>query len=151
VRGVAPRCAPLLAAHAERHEVTQMTVRCIVLMVVLLLASAGAASAQASAEQGENVFKKCKACHDVGEGAKNKVGPLLNDVLGRQAGSVEGYPYSGDLKALGAQGFVWDEKNLGKYLENPKSIVGMGKMMFSGLKDEQDRQDVIAYLKKFSK
>jgi len=128
-----------------------MTVRCPVSIVVLLLASAGAASAQANAEQGENIFKKCKACHDVGDGARNKVGPVLNDVFGRKAASVEGYPYSSDLKALGAQGFVWDEKNLNKYLEDPKSIVGKGKMVFPGLKDEQDRKDVIAYLKKFSK
>ena len=127
-----------------------MTVRCIVPMLLLLFASAGAAAAQGSAEQGENVFKKCKACHDVGEGAKNKVGPALNGVVGRKAASFEGYPYSSDLKALGAQGFVWDENNLDKYLQDPKSVVGKGKMVFPGLKDEQDRKDVIAYLKKFS-
>ena len=121
------------------------------LALLLLLGSVGAAAAQESAEHGEDVFKKCKVCHDVGEGAKIKVGPPLNNIIGRTAGSLEGYPYSSDLKALAAQGFVWDEKNLDKYLENPKTVVNKGKMVFPGLKDEQDRKDVIAYLKKFSK
>ena len=129
-----------------------MQVCCVVpIALLLLLGSVGAAAAQAGAEHGESIFKKCKVCHDIGEGAKNKVGPPLNDIVGRKAAGVEGYPYSSDLKALAVQGFVWDEKNIDKYLENPKSIVGKGKMVFPGLKDEQDRKDVIAYLKKFSK
>jgi cytochrome c2 len=90
-------------------------------------------------------------CHDIGEGAKSKIGPPLNGIVGRKAGSVQGYPYSSDLQALASQGFVWDEKNIDKYLQDPKSIVGKGKMVFPGLKDEQDRKDVIAYLQKFSK
>jgi cytochrome c len=68
-----------------------------------------------------------------------------------KAASIEGYAYSSDLKALAAQGFVWDENNLDKYLENPKQVAAKGKMVFPGLKDEQDRKDVIAYLKTFSK
>jgi cytochrome c len=127
-----------------------MTVRCSVVLLALLVASTGTAAAQ-NAEQGESVFKKCRICHDVGEGAKNKIGPLLNNIVGRKAASIEGYAYSSDLKALAEQGFVWNETNLDKYLDNPKSVVGKGKMVFPGLKDEQDRKDVIAYLKKFSK
>jgi cytochrome c len=119
--------------------------------LLVFLTSATAAAAQESAEHGEEVFKKCIICHAVGEGAKTRVGPVLNGIVGRKAASVEGYPYSADLKALGGQGFVWDQNNLDKYLENPKSVVGKGKMIFPGLKDEQDRKDVIAYLKKFSK
>jgi cytochrome c len=109
-------------------------------VIFVLLGSAGAAAAQGSAEQGESVFKKCKACHDVGEGAKNKVGPHLNNVVGSKAASIEGYAYSSDLKALAAQGFVWDENNLDKYLANPKQVAAKGKMVFPGLKDEQDRK-----------
>jgi cytochrome c2 len=120
-------------------------------VIFVLLGSAGAAAAQGNVEQGENIYKKCKACHDIGEGAKNKVGPLLNNVFGHKAAGVEGYAYSSGLKALAAQGFVWDENNLDKYLENPKQVVANGKMVFPGLKDEQDRKDVIAYLKQFSK
>jgi cytochrome c len=121
------------------------------MMVAILLASAGEAAAQGSAEQGEDLFKKrCKACHDIGDGAKTRVGPALTGIVGRKA-AAEGYPYSGDLKALGEKGFVWDDKTLDKYLENPKSVVANGKMIFPGLKDEQDRKDLITYLKKFAK
>jgi cytochrome c len=116
-----------------------------------MLAGASAANAQGNAAEGENVFKKCKTCHDVGDGAKNKVGPLLNNIVGRKAASIDGYAYSSDLKALAAKGFVWSDENLSKYLENVKSVVANGKMVFPGLKDEQDRKDVIAYLKKHTK
>jgi cytochrome c len=136
----------------RREEGKKMRVCSVVrLAVLVLLGLAGAAAAQASVEHGESIFKRCKACHDIGEGAKIKVGPPLTDIIGRKAASVEGYPYSADLKALASQGFVWDEKNIDKYLQDPRSIVGKGKMVFPGLKDEQDRKDVIAYLKKFSK
>jgi cytochrome c len=76
--------------------------------------------------------------------------PLTN-IVGRKAASVEGFSYSSDLKSLGAKGFLWNEENLGKDLENVKSVVANGKMVFPGLKDEQDRRDAIAYLKRFSK
>src|SRR5215467_6575425 len=107
-----------------------MRICCIVSVALLVSASAGSAAAQASAEQGENVFKKCKACHDVGDGAKNKVGPALNGIIGHKAASVEGYSYSGDLKALAEQVFVWDDNNLDKYLEDPRTVVTHGKMIF---------------------
>jgi cytochrome c len=120
-------------------------------VTLMLIASVGAAAAQGNAEQGASVFKKCQACHDVGEGAKNKVGPLLNNVAGRKAAGVADYAYSSDLKALAARGFVWDDNNLDQYLKDPKRVVAKGKMVFAGLKDDQDRKDVIAYLKTFSK
>jgi len=116
-----------------------------------LVAFVGAAQAQGNAEEGAAVFKKCRTCHDVGAGAKNKVGPALNNIIGRKAASIDGFAYSSDMKGLGANGFVWSEENLGKYLENVRSVVANGKMVFPGLKDEQDRKDVIAYLRKFSK
>jgi cytochrome c2 len=110
----------------------------------------GVVEAQGNAAEGENVFKKCKTCHDVGEGAKNKIGPILSNIVGRKAASIDGYAYSSELKALGSQGFVWTEENLNKYLSNVKDVVAHGKMVFPGLKDDQDRKDLIAYLKKFS-
>jgi cytochrome c len=115
------------------------------------LAGASAANAQGNAAEGENVFKKCKTCHDVGDAAKNKVGPLLNNIVGRKAASIDGYAYSSDLKSLAAKGLTWSDENLGKYLENVKNVVPNGKMVFPGLKDEQDRKNVIEYLKKFTK
>lgn len=111
-----------------------------------------AASAQdGNAEAGEDVFKKCRACHDVGPDAKNKVGPLLNGIIGRTSGTVEGFSYSDANKEAGAKGLVWSEVELLKYLESPLTYMPKNKMAFAGLKDEQDRKDVLAYLKKFSK
>ena len=127
------------------------TLASMAILSVALFGFAGAVQAQGSPEEGENVFKKCRTCHDVGDSAKNKVGPALNNIVGRKAASVNGFAYSTDMKALGSNGFVWSEENLSKYLENVKSVVANGKMVFPGLKDEQDRKDLIAYLKKFTK
>ncbi len=123
----------------------------VAVLLMALAASASTANAQGNAEEGEAIFRKCKTCHDVGEGAKSKVGPHLNNVVGRKPASIEGFSYSSDMKALAATGFVWSAENLSKYVENVKSVVANGKMVFPGLKDEQDRKDLIAYLKKFTK
>lgn len=115
-----------------------------------LLISA-AAHAEGDPEKGERVFNKCKACHMVGENAKKRVGPPLNNIIGAQAGSQEGYNYSKSIKTLGEEGLVWTEEKLSAYLEKPKDVVPKGKMAFPGLKKESDRENVIAYLKQFSK
>jgi cytochrome c len=118
----------------------------------LVLAAPGTAAAQdGNAEEGAEVFKKCRACHDVGPDAKNKVGPLLNGIIGRKAGTIDGFAYSDANKTAGSGGLVWTEDVLFKYLENPLTFMKGTKMAFAGLKDAQDRKDVIAYLKKFSK
>ena len=103
-----------------------------------------------NADNGEQVFKKCRACHQIGDGAKNTVGPQLNNIVGRQAGSVEGFNYSQANKEAGSSGLVWTEEKLSEYLENPRGFMPKNKMAFAGLKDEADRKDVIAHLKKFS-
>ena len=127
-------------------------VRVLGLAAVVLAGVYGTASAQdGNAENGEDVFKKCRACHDVGPDAKNKVGPLLTGIIGRKSGTVEGFNYSDSNKEAGAKGLVWSEAELLKYLENPMAYMPKNKMAFAGLKDEQDRKDVIAYLKKFAK
>jgi cytochrome c len=111
-----------------------------------------AAMAQAgNPEAGEDVFKKCRACHAVGAGAENKVGPQLNGIIGRKSGTVEGFNYSEANKEAGVKGLVWSEDELMKYLESPLTYMPKNKMAFAGLKDEQDRRDVIAYLIKASK
>ena len=118
----------------------------------LALAALGPAAAQeGNPEEGAEVFKKCRACHDVGPDAKNKVGPLLNDILGRKAGTIEGFTYSEANKTAGGKDLTWTEDVLFKYLENPLTFMQGTKMAFAGLKDEQDRRDVIAYLKTFTK
>ena len=102
-----------------------------------------AARADGDVDAGKNVFKKCHACHNVGEGAKNSVGPVLNGVVGRKAGSVEGYAYSDANKG---SGITWDAATLDEYLKDPKAKVPGTKMVFPGLPNDKDRADVIAYL-----
>jgi cytochrome c len=116
----------------------------------VLLAPVRAPAQEGNAADGAEVYKKCRACHDVGPTAKNKVGPLLNGIIGRQAGTIEGFNYSEANKQAGAKGLVWTEEVLFKYLEAPLSFMPGTKMAFAGLKDEQDRKDLIAYLKQFS-
>ena len=112
---------------------------------VALIASVGAAAAQ-DAAAGEKVFAKCKICHQIGEGAKNLVGPVLNGVVGRKAGTYPDYHYSDANKN---SGITWDEATLKEYLRDPKAKVPGTKMVFPGLKSDDDIANVIAYLKQF--
>jgi cytochrome c len=98
------------------------------------------------AEAGEKVFKKCAACHAVGEGAKDRVGPSLNGIIGRTAGSEEGFKYSPAMVKAGEAGLVWNEETLDTYLADPKADIPGNKMAFPGLKKEEDRKAVIAYI-----
>ena len=110
-----------------------------------LLGVSGAALAQ-DAAAGEIVFKKCKVCHQIGEGAHNMVGPVLNGVVGRPAGTYPGYNYS---EANKNSGITWDEATLKEYLKNPRAKVPGTKMIFPGLPKDEDIDNVIAYLKQF--
>jgi cytochrome c len=111
-----------------------------------LLGWAGAASADGDPVKGEQTFKVCKTCHQIGEGAKNFVGPELNGLVGRKAGTVAGYNYSDANKN---SGLTWDEATLTKYLKNPREMVPGTKMAFPGLPKDEDIANVIAYLKQF--
>ena len=102
-------------------------------------------------EAGEKVFKKCKACHAIGEDAKKKVGPILNDIYGSVAGTSEGFKYSKSMIEEGENGLAWDDEKLAAFLTKPKSVVSKTKMSFAGLKKEDDIVNIIAYLKTFSK
>lgn len=126
--------------------------RLIAVAGMVVLAATGSALAEGDAKKGEKVYKKCKACHQVGEKAKNKVGPILNDIAGREIATVEGFKYSKAFIAKKEEGgFVWDDANLDGYLTKPKTFIPKNKMAFAGLKKEKDRLNVIAYLKTFSK
>ncbi|MFN8721891.1 MAG: c-type cytochrome [Rhodospirillales bacterium] len=127
------------------------------------IAPIGAAHAQAGdAGRGETVFRQCQACHRVGDGARNLVGPIMNGIVGRQAGTVDGYAYSNINKAAGAAGLVWTEENMVAYLPDPQAFLrkfltdkgqpapGSTKMTFK-LANPQAALDVVAYLKTFPK
>ncbi len=92
---------------------------------------------------GEKVFKKCKTCHTFDPG-KKKIGPHLKGVVGRKAGAVEGFKYS---KAMAGSDITWDEASLDEFLKKPKAFLKGTKMSFGGLKKDDQRADVIAYLK----
>ena len=113
-----------------------------VFAAALVAVSAGA-RADGDPEAGKQVFKKCHACHNVGESARNAVGPELDGIVGRKAGSVEGYNYSDANKS---SGITWDAATLDVYLKDPKAKVPGTKMAFPGLPSDKDRADVIAYL-----
>ena len=112
----------------------------------LATAFAGAASAQDVAA-GEKTFNVCRACHEIGDGAKNLIGPVLNGVVGRKSGSYPGYGYSDANKNSGV---TWDEATLMEYLKNPRAKVPGTKMLFPGLKRDDDIVNVIAFLKQHS-
>jgi cytochrome c len=119
--------------------------RTAICAAVVLMVSAGGAFAQ-DAAAGEKVFVVCKACHQIGEGAKNAVGPVLNGVIGRKAGTYPGYTYS---PANSGSGLTWDEATFREYIKDPKAKVPGTKMIFAGLKDEQKVNDLLAFLQQY--
>ncbi|TPG58561.1 cytochrome c family protein [Roseomonas nepalensis] len=117
------------------------------LLLGLVALPSGGAQAQDVAA-GQRVFAQCRACHIADASDRNAVGPNLYGVVGRRAASRESYTrYSANMKQLGADGHVWTEENLHAYLANPKAVAPQGSMAFPGLRQEQQINDVIAYLK----
>ena len=97
-------------------------------------------------ENGKTVWNKCRACHQVGEGAKNLVGPVLNGLIGRQSGTIAGYNYSESNKN---SGITWNEPTFREYIKNPKAKIPNTKMVFVGLSEEKDIEDLLAFLKQY--
>lgn len=130
-----------------------MNIKMSVAALALVLAMPSVALAEGNAENGETVFKKCKICHQVGPDAKPMVGPILNGIVGRKTATSETFidKYSPAMKEAGAKGQVWTEETIAKYLADPKGFIPQNKMAFVGLPKEEERADVIAYLKKFDK
>ena len=111
----------------------------------LTLASIPASAQDAAA--GEKLFNQCRTCHQIGETAKNGVGPQLNGLFGRKAGTVENYNYSAVYKTLDK---VWDVENFTTYIKDPRGVTPGTKMVYPGMKDETQISNLVAYLKQFS-
>jgi cytochrome c len=126
--------------------------RLLVIGTVFALSLPGSLHADASGdpERGQEIYRQCSACHAIGEGAKNRAGPHLNRIFDRQAGQEEGFRYSPSFARASAGGLTWDYDTLDAFLENPRALVSGTRMSFRGLKDEQDRNDVLAYIRLFS-
>ena len=116
-------------------------------MLAVLTISPSLAIAQ-DVTAGERSWNKCRACHQIGETAKNGVGPALNGLFGRHSGSVEGYSYSAANKN---SGITWDEAIFADYIKDPKAKIPGTKMVFAGIKNENEANNLWAYLSSFDK
>ncbi len=113
----------------------------LLLFVVVLMTPAMGSAADVAAGQAQ--FNKCKICHTLDAGGKNGVGPNLHGILGRKAGSLDGFNYSDAMKE---SGIVWNDAVLEKYIKNPREVLPGGKMAFPGIKDDDQIADLVAYL-----
>lgn len=132
------------------------------LAIVASIAMAGGASAESHAEEvafeitgdaaaGERVFRRCAACHAVGEGAEAKAGPVLNGIVGRAAAISEGFDYSSAMiEFAAAEGLIWVPETLDAFLTKPREYISGTQMTYAGLRKEEDRANLIAYLATFS-
>jgi cytochrome c len=104
-------------------------------------------AAAQDAEAGRRVFNQCRACHSIDQGGRSGVGPNLHGVVGRKAGAIDGFRYSANLKEKAAAGLTWDEETLRAYIINPKAVLPAGSMTYPGLKNEQQLNDLLAFMK----
>ncbi|WP_422678230.1 c-type cytochrome [Bosea beijingensis] len=116
--------------------------------LALLLPFLALPAAAQDISAGERSFAKCRSCHQVGEGARNLVGPELNGLIGRRSGAVEGYSYS---TANRNSGLTWDEATFAEYIKDPRAKIPGTKMIFVGIKSEKEIKDLTAFLKQFDK
>ena len=134
---------------------TRFTVTLLAFLGASVVTLAGQVHAEpypaGNAEKGAKVFKKCVSCHMVGDKAKNRVGPHLNNIIGREIAVLEDYRYSKAMIAYAEKEPVWSEAALDAYLANPRKAVKGTRMSFAGLRKVKDRHDVIEYMKQASK
>lgn len=121
----------------------------VIMGAALALAPMTGAMAQ-DAEAGQRVFNQCRACHTINAGGRNGVGPNLHGFWDRQAGQVQGFRYSANMQQLAAGGLKWDEATLRRYLTNPKDVVPQGSMAFNGIRNEEQLNNLLAFLRQAS-
>jgi cytochrome c len=131
--------------HETQRRGGYRVLRTALVATTLLIVGVSHTRAQ-DAAAGEKDFLVCRACHQIGPNAKIAVGPVLNGIVGRKAGTYPGYAYS---EANRDSGITWTPEELDKYLTSPQTVVPHTKMIFPGLKEEQKRKDVIAFLEQF--
>jgi len=122
------------------------------LMLAAMVVAGGTARAEliGDAEEGAEQFSECSGCHQVGKGAEDRIGPHLNGIFGRPAAAHEGYRYSASMERAGVDGLIWTLETLDAYIANPRALVSKTRMSYRGMKDEQARADLLAYLRTFS-
>ena len=124
-----------------------MKITKIATITTILAVLAAPVMAEGDAKKGAKIFKKCKACHAIGEGAKNKVGPVLTGIVDSPAAQNPDFKYSGAMTEAAEEGLVWDEENLSAFLTKPKDFLKKTKMSFAGLRKEKDVENIISYLR----
>lgn len=127
-----------------------MRIAHIAALVASIAAGASVAEELGDIEAGEKAFSKCKGCHQLGAGAKDRIGPHLNGIFGRRAGAHEGYKYSKSMQRAGDDGLTWTAETLDAYIENPRALVSKTRMSFRGMKDAEDRANLLAFLRDYS-
>ena len=143
-----PQSASALAAVPKRPSAHAFPFRILFLLLTAVCLTARPSFAQeGDPARGEQVFSICKSCHQVGSNARNGVGPHLDGLFGRTAGSLPGFKYSNAMRKKGEDGLVWNEDALFDYLDKPNAYVPGTRMSFRGMRNVNDRRDIIAYLK----
>jgi cytochrome c len=120
------------------------------LLAAFVTSSAAFADLSGDPEKGARNFGKCKSCHQIGDGAVDKIGPHLKGIVGRAAGLHDGFRYSPALKAAAADGLIWTPETLDAYIANPHKFMPKTRMSYRGMQDAGKRTDLIAYLQSFS-
>ena len=136
------------AVFPSRHGRRRPTIHA--LLVLALIVGLPAAAWGADGGRGKTLYGECKRCHQVGGGAKHRIGPHLNDLFGRAAGSLTDYRYSRAMKAAGSGGLVWTGATLDAFLAEPRAVVARSRMSFKGMKGADDRAALLAWLRGFS-